>query len=392
MKPETKIAQYLYEAHASELALVDVLTSQIAMTPRGTYRSGLETHLKETRDHAERLQARLRELGASRNPLLAVTGLALTAVEQTLALAKAPLDMVRGTSGSEKVLKNAKDAAATEALEIATYQAIERLARDVGDTKTATLAASIRADEEKMLKRITDAIPGLTDDVVREDIEGEHVFEVTKTGAADAARTVAKRTKTQTKRTARTAARKTQRTARKVPGEARAEGTARGAVASAGDLPIARYDALTVDEIVGKLSDLGQADLAKVDTYERRHENRSTVTDRISTAAGRPALGRLRRAERRRHPQGAERRGRRARARGALLRALPQEPRGRHRGDRAGDGRQRQLVVGAVASAPAARAAARAAGGGARARRAGAGAGRPGSGGARAAPAVVVAA
>ena len=41
------------------------------MTPRGTYRSGLETHLKETRDDAERLQARLRELGASRNPLLA---------------------------------------------------------------------------------------------------------------------------------------------------------------------------------------------------------------------------------------------------------------------------------------------------------------------------------
>ena len=193
--------------------------------------------------------------------------------------------MVRGTSGSEKVLKNAKDAAATEALEIATYQAIERLARAVGDTKTATLAASIRADEEKMLKRITDAIPGLTDDVVREDVEGEHVFEVTKTGAADAARTAAKRTRRdQAHRPHR--GRKTQRTARKVPGEARAEGTARGAVASAGDLPIARYDALTVDEIVGKLSDLGQADLAKVDAYERRHENRSTVTDRISSLQG----------------------------------------------------------------------------------------------------------
>jgi ferritin-like metal-binding protein YciE len=297
MNSETKIAQYLYEAHASELALVDILTSQIAMTPRGTYRSGLETHLEETRDHAERVQARLRELGASRNPLLAATGLALTAFEQALALAKTPLDMVRGTSGSEKVLKNAKDAAATEALEIATYQAIERLARTVGDTKTATLAASIRADEEKMLKRITDAIPGLTDDVVREDVEGEHVFEVTKTGAADAARTVAKGAKTQTKRTARTAARKTERTARtaasktqktarKVPGEARAEGTARGAVASAGDLPIARYDSLNADEVVAKLSELGQADLAKVDTYERRHENRTTVTDRISTLQG----------------------------------------------------------------------------------------------------------
>ena len=209
MKSEQKIAQYLYEAHASELALVDVLTSQIAMTPRGTYRTGLETHLQETRGHAERIQARLRELGAARNPVQAAAGLAVTAFEQGLALAKAPLDLVRGTSGSEKVLKNAKDAAATEALEIATYDALERLARTVGDTTTADLAASIRADEERMLKRIRTAIPGLADDVVRDDVEGEHVFDVTKTGAADAARKTAKRTRTQAKRTARSAGRKT---------------------------------------------------------------------------------------------------------------------------------------------------------------------------------------
>ena len=46
-----KIVQYLDEAHASELALVRVLQSQIAMTPRGSYRTGLEKHLGETRDH-----------------------------------------------------------------------------------------------------------------------------------------------------------------------------------------------------------------------------------------------------------------------------------------------------------------------------------------------------
>ena len=50
-----KVVQYLNEAHASESALVRVLQSQIAMTPRGTYRTGLETHLNETRDHAARV-------------------------------------------------------------------------------------------------------------------------------------------------------------------------------------------------------------------------------------------------------------------------------------------------------------------------------------------------
>src|SRR6185437_2573556 len=61
-KAEKKIVQYLNEAHATEQALVTVLQSQIAMTTRGSYRDGLETHLRETRDHATRVQRRLDEL------------------------------------------------------------------------------------------------------------------------------------------------------------------------------------------------------------------------------------------------------------------------------------------------------------------------------------------
>ena len=41
-----KIVQYLDEAHGSELALVRQLQAQIAMTPKGPYRDGLETHLR----------------------------------------------------------------------------------------------------------------------------------------------------------------------------------------------------------------------------------------------------------------------------------------------------------------------------------------------------------
>ncbi len=119
--PQQKILQYLNEAHATELALTRVLQSQIAMTPRGSYRSALESHLIQTRDHADRVARRLKALGQGENPLQAIVGLAETVVGQVLALGKTPLDLLRGSGGEEKVLKNAKDTAATEALEIATY-------------------------------------------------------------------------------------------------------------------------------------------------------------------------------------------------------------------------------------------------------------------------------
>ena len=284
-RSEQKVMQYLNEAHASELALVRVLQSQIAMTPRGTYRSGLEAHLGETRRHAERVQTRLGELGQRGNPLQFVGGVAEAVAGQALALAKTPLDLVRGSGGEEKVLKNAKDACATEALEIATYTSIERLARSVGDEQTAELAASIRADEEKMLERILREIPKLTGAVVGAEIEGEPSYEISETGAADAARATGKAAAQSARKTGAKAKRAT-RQARKVPGVAQAEGQVKGAVASTSDLPIPRYDNLTAEEIVAKLSELSQIDLAKVESYERRHEHRTTVLDRVSSLRG----------------------------------------------------------------------------------------------------------
>ena len=285
MNAAQKVAQYLVEAKASEDALTRVLQSQIAMTPRGSYRNGLETHLGETRRHSQRVAGRLSQLDRGFNPLVAVVGLVEGAVGQALALGKTPLDLLRGSGGEEKVLKNAKDAAATEALEIATYTAIERLARTVGDDTTADLAASIRADEERMLARILREIPKLTDAVAQAELHGDPTYDVTKTGAADAVRDVAEAASEAAGQTA-TAAKRTARKARKVPGVAQAEGQIKGAVADEDDLAIPGYDSLNVDEITSKLTSLSQIDLAKVDSYERRHENRTTVLNRISTLRG----------------------------------------------------------------------------------------------------------
>jgi ferritin-like metal-binding protein YciE len=280
-----KVVQYLNEAHASESALVRVLQSQIAMTPRGTYRTVLETHLNETRNHATRVSRRLKTLDQGSNPFMAFVGLWENLLGQTLALGKTPFDLLRGSGGEEKVLKNAKDACATEALEIATYTAIERLAGAVGDPETAKLAASIRADEEKMLQRILREIPKLTDAVVGADVKGNPSYDVTTTGAADAVRDAAATTKTAARKTT-TATKRTARQARKVPGVAQAEGQVKGALASEEDLAIARYDSLTADEIAAKLTDVSQIDLAKIDSYERKNQSRTTVLSRITSLRG----------------------------------------------------------------------------------------------------------
>jgi ferritin-like metal-binding protein YciE len=271
---DQKIVQYLSEAHASELALVSVLRSQIAMTPRGSYRDTLEKHLEETRTHAHRLQQRLGELGEARNPFQAIVGLTETAIGQMFALGKAPFDLLRGTSGEEKVLKNAKDASATEQLEIATYTALERLAAKVGDEQTGKLAASIRRDEERMLKRVMLEIPKLTDAVVRAEITGRPSREMSETAAADVDRKVARRPRNTARRT------------RRAPGGPQVETRRKRPRASAERLPIRRYSSLGTEEIVNNLGELSESDLRKVDSYERKNRNRPAVLSRIHVLRG----------------------------------------------------------------------------------------------------------
>jgi ferritin-like metal-binding protein YciE len=290
-KQQQKIVQYLNEAHGSELALVRQLQAQIAMTPKGQYRDGLETHLDETRRHAKRVEARLAELGQGDNPLQAGLGALESLIGQALALTKTPLDLVRGTGGEEKVLKNAKDSCAAEALEIGTYTALARLARNAEDAKTERLAKSVLADEQRMLDRLLREIPRLTDAVSRAEFDGNGSYDVTETGAADTLREVGGTAK-RTARQGAGQAKRTARQARKVPGVARAEGTVKGAVASASDLAIANYDSLSAEEVQDKLAELSQIDLAKVNAYERKNQNRSTVTGRIdSLQASEPWAG-----------------------------------------------------------------------------------------------------
>jgi ferritin-like metal-binding protein YciE len=277
---QQKVVQYLNEAEATERALERVLQSQIAMTPHGSYRSILETHLDETRNHSDLVAARLQALRGGGNPLGAIVGLVESAAGQALALTKTPFDLLRGSGGEEKVLKNAKDACASEALEIATYTAIERLAQRVGDQDTARMAASIRSDEEKMLKSILREIPRLSDAVVGAEIEDDPSYDVATTGAADAVRQAGRAARAKTTRTA-ASAKRTARKARKVAEVAQGEDHAKDTAPSGGVLAIDGYDELAPHEITAKLPGLSQIDLARIDAYERNNQNRSQILTRV---------------------------------------------------------------------------------------------------------------
>jgi len=284
---ERKILQYLGEAHASEVGLTRVLEAQIGMTPRGSFRDLLEGHLTETRDHAERVRGRIGDISGKRgfNPLTLGIAVAETVIGQVIAIGRSPIDLIRGSGGEEKLLKNAKDDCAAESLEIATYLVLEALAKSAGDQTTAALARSILADEERMLDALRAELPRLVEAAAAAAFRGDQSYDVKTTGAADAVRTATRSaSKTvddgvgKTKR----AARKT----RKVPGVARAEGEIKGALADEDALPIAGYGALTAGEINEKLGGLSQIDLAKIDGFERKHESRTTVLGRIQALGG----------------------------------------------------------------------------------------------------------
>ena len=74
--------------------------------------------------------------------------------------------------------------------------------------------------------------------------------------------------------------------ARKIPGSAAAEGAIAGAVATEQDLPIADYDNQTADDIAARLKGFSRRELRLIAAYERMHENRATITDRIARLSG----------------------------------------------------------------------------------------------------------
>lgn len=166
---DATLVQYLVEAHGKERELETALKAHIELTTKMPYKKRLRKHLTETRDHAKRVERRIKQLGGADE--LGGAGAAVQAVAgKTVALAKGPVHALRGTSEEETMLKNAKTEYFNEAEEIATYAAIEALAEKVGDKETAKLARSIKSDEERMAKFLEGQIVSLAKAVAIEAV------------------------------------------------------------------------------------------------------------------------------------------------------------------------------------------------------------------------------
>jgi ferritin-like metal-binding protein YciE len=138
-----ELVKHIDEAISMEENVKRMLDGMISTTDDPGMLDLLEHHKVETEEHSQRLRRRLDAHGASPSLVREAAG--------TLgALAKLPVDMVRG----EKAGRNARDGYATEHLEIAAYQLLERIANRAGDEETAEVARLNRAEEEAMARKL----------------------------------------------------------------------------------------------------------------------------------------------------------------------------------------------------------------------------------------------
>jgi ferritin-like metal-binding protein YciE len=210
-KRDAKVVQYLNDAYATERRLEIALQAHIAMTPRADYKKRLREHLKETKAHARTVERRIKALGGEAEsvsvpgPEVVVKGArsAKAAVQKAAAAAQGPLHAVRGTGQQERMLKNARTEYQDEAEEIATYRAIEALAKGVGDKETAKLARDIGREEKKMADFLVALIDQLALDVVHDEVPVAEIGATPaarRTGSGSRAKTASSRSKSTSSR------------------------------------------------------------------------------------------------------------------------------------------------------------------------------------------------
>ena len=140
-----QLIKHIDEAYAMEQNVLRMLDGMISTTDDPEILDALEHHKMQTQGHSDRMKARLEAHDATPSGVKQMGGI-------LQALAKMPLDMVRG----EKAGRNARDGFATEHMEIASYELLRRIAQRAGDQETASAAAEIITEEQEMAKTISD--------------------------------------------------------------------------------------------------------------------------------------------------------------------------------------------------------------------------------------------
>ena len=136
---QAQLVKHIDEAYAMEQNVLRMLDGMISTTDDPELLDALEHHKLQTQNHADRMAERLEAHGKEPSTVKQIGGV-------LGALAKMPLDFVR----ADKAGRNARDAYATEHLEIASYELLRRIAQKAGDEETAHAALEIIAEEQAM--------------------------------------------------------------------------------------------------------------------------------------------------------------------------------------------------------------------------------------------------
>ena len=154
---EQKLVKHIDEAYAMEQDVLRMLDRMIETTKDAQIRRELKHHKRETEQQAKRLEKRLAAHDATPSVIKEAGGI-------MGALMKGVVDMAR----SDKAGRNARDGFATEHMEIASYELLERVAKRAGDTETAKVARQNRKEEREMARKITANWDKVVDELLKE--------------------------------------------------------------------------------------------------------------------------------------------------------------------------------------------------------------------------------
>jgi ferritin-like metal-binding protein YciE len=140
---KNQLVKHIDEALAMEQNVLRMLDSMINTTEDPEIKDLIREHKLDTEKQIDRMQRRLDAHGASPSAVREAAGIAQ-------ALMKSVFDLAR----TEKAGRNARDAYATEHLEIAAYQLLERIASRAGDEETVVAARESRVEEEAMAAKL----------------------------------------------------------------------------------------------------------------------------------------------------------------------------------------------------------------------------------------------
>lgn len=140
-----RIVRYLQDAHAAEVGIDEVLDGFIDDTDDPNIKSLFEQHKIETKNQAQRLENRLRELGEVPSGGKGFLNSLLAKFSEIMHGAHDEYD---------KNTQNLIKAYATEHLERGMYESMIAYANAVGDNQTAELAREIQKEEEQTAEKL----------------------------------------------------------------------------------------------------------------------------------------------------------------------------------------------------------------------------------------------